>query len=342
MPVQEGEMADAAAVLPETGDAAAAPATNPTTTTTIRLTYMQSVYRHLDPGVRCSIQRQAEQRLRDHNLDAYLAFGDGEEAAARVPPPTPASSHRDAVWVVRNLLEPEECASIRKAIDEAVAERGGWDRDRHRKYPTTDLPFSAVRPVQQRLRELVFERIILPMAPFYCGEPSLPEQLEVYDWFYVKYSAEPGEQRELRRHADASLFSFNILLSDPSSDFEGGGTFFESSGWTTRIPQGAALVHGGDVIHGGYPVTRGERYILVGFVEVMRGPAYAVAEATSAAADAFAKFGHAAWTRRTTGGKGLSPERIEETSDEVHLIGLPAAASAAEESRTPSHPVPCL
>jgi hypothetical protein len=157
----------------------------------------------------------------------------------------------------------------------------------------------------------------------------------VRDFFCVKYSASVGQQRQLQRHADASLFSFNLLLSDPRLDFEGGGTFFENTGWTVRPDEiGAAIVHGGDVYHGGYPIHRGERYLLVGFVEVMRGHPYCVSESKAAAADTFAKFGHAAWTRSKPGPELKLPERLNRGSKEVHCIGLVPGVCRARKTDT--------
>ena len=55
-------------------------------------------------------------------------------------------------------------------------------------------------------------------------------------------SAAEGEQRGLNMHADGSLFSFNVLLTDPA-EFEGGGTFFSlpyaphGHGKTVSVPR---------------------------------------------------------------------------------------------------------
>jgi len=100
-----------------------------------------------------------------------------------------------------------------------------------------------------------------------------------------------------------------------------------------RIPQGAALVHGGDVFHGGFPIVAGERYVIVGFVEVQRGPAYCVSESRAAAEDAYAKFGHAAWTRRnkkTAIPEIGPPERLRDDFEEVHLIGLASTRAVGQ------------
>ena len=127
-------------------------------------------YSQLDATARRAIEHAAEQRLRDHNREAFLVFGDGEAAAARSTPPTPASLEPNAIWLVRGVLAPDECLKLRELIDQAVAARGGWDKDRHRRYPTTDLPLSAVPAVEWCLRGLTFSRILEPMAAFYCGE----------------------------------------------------------------------------------------------------------------------------------------------------------------------------
>ena len=298
--------------LPSTG-LPSAPRLDPVLEPTLDPTHQS--FQGLALATRLAIERRAEERLREHNLETFLAFGDGDEAARRSCPPTPAMKDKDAVWVVRDVLTAAECTSVRNAIDAAAATRGGWQRDRHRLYPTTDLPLSAALSVELRLREVVFARILRPLAQFYCGDAFLPEHLMLSECFFVKYSACAGQQRELAKHTDGSLFSFNILLSDPLTDFDGGGTTFEGTDWTVRVPQGSAVAHGGDVLHSGCPIVRGERYLLVGFVKVTRDPPYCVSTSVEAAEDAFTKFGHAAWDRSH---HLLKPLRIVSSSAEVH------------------------
>ena len=43
-------------------------------------------------------------------------------------------------------------------------------------------------------------------------------------------------------------------------------TFFENLGSSVRPRVGEALVHPGDLRHGGAPVVHGVRYVLVGFL----------------------------------------------------------------------------
>ena len=73
-------------------------------------------------------------------------------------------------------------------------------------------------------------------------------------------------QSGLALHCDGSLLSFNLLLNNPG-DFEGGGTFFETSGETHHLARGDALLHCGKLRHAGAPVLHGLRVILVGFID---------------------------------------------------------------------------
>lgn len=59
-------------------------------------------------------------------------------------------------------------------------------------------------PLPLPLTQLVSTRSLLTYRRQMCvWQASLPEHLEVRDFFCVKYSASPGEQRELRRQPDA-------------------------------------------------------------------------------------------------------------------------------------------
>lgn len=197
---------------------------------------------------------------------------------------------------------------------EAVATRRGWDRTRHGKYPTTDMPLSSVPACERFVREAVFRRVLRALAPKYLPRNFLPELLAFRDAFYVRYSAAAGEQRGLEPHTDGSVFSFNISLSAPDEDFDGGGTRFEPSATTVRAPLGCAIGHSGQLRHSGVPITRGQRYLLVGFIGCVDQES---ADPERTAHDAFCRFGDAAWDR--------SP--LEEPA---LVDGAASAASSAE------------
>jgi predicted 2-oxoglutarate/Fe(II)-dependent dioxygenase YbiX len=67
-------------------------------------------------------------------------------------------------------------------------------------------------------------------------------------------------------HRDGSFLSFNILLSH-AADFEGGGTYFDD-GLTAYLEQGDILIHSSKIKHAGLPITKGTRYLLVGFLNL--------------------------------------------------------------------------
>ena len=146
--------------------------------------------------------------------------------------------------------------------------------------------------------------IVRPLAQLYriSSESSdgsaawvLPEQLEFRDLFVVKYSTTLGGQHELGMHMDGSVFSFNILLSHASA-FDGGGTYFEPTAQTVRPPQGSAVCHSGQVRHSGLAITRGERYLLVGFV-ALQSIGYTLDLLVQAEHDAYRKFADGCWDR---------------------------------------------
>ena len=118
-------------------------------------------------------------------------------------------------------------------------------------------------------------------------------------------------------HTDGSVFSFNILLSDPT-DFDGGGTRFEAGGAALSPPRaGGAVVHSGKVRHAGAPIARGERLLLVGFVSAEPAP-YVARLARWAAVAAFGKFGAAAFDRALA----------EDTADRIQRVELSCAVDS--------------
>ena len=110
------------------------------------------------------------------------------------------------------------------------------------------------------------------------------------DLFCASYEATSGETETDREtmdrldvHRDGSLLSFTVLLSQPE-DFEGGGTNFDAlrdavdesdqqsilkaSGSIQPLTAGYATLHSGKLLHGGHVVTKGQRIVLVGFIDV--------------------------------------------------------------------------
>ena len=85
--------------------------------------------------------------------------------------------------------------------------------------------------------------------------------------FIVKYSLDKDGQKDLKPHHDSSTYTVNVCLND---DFEGGGCHFIHKNVTVVNKNiGRICIHPGKYTHyhKGLPITTGERYILVSFIE---------------------------------------------------------------------------
>lgn len=133
-----------------------------------------------------------------------------------------------------------------------------WSKNRHKHYPTTDIPL-------QNIDNLDLRQEIENICKIAMREYKLTGVVNPFDLFVVKYSA--NGQSFLDIHRDTSELSFIILLSDPS-DFEGGGTFYEVYNKTFKPQKGEILFHCGKLRHSGLKITKGTRYILIGFLAV--------------------------------------------------------------------------
>jgi hypothetical protein len=87
--------------------------------------------------------------------------------------------------------------------------------------------------------------------------------------FNVHLLPPPPPHTQIRAiHRDGSIISFNIQLNPPE-EFDGGGTFIEADEKTYNIGRGDCFVHSGKLRHAGTHITRGERLILVGCVDLI-------------------------------------------------------------------------
>ena len=186
-----------------------------------------------------------------------------------------------------------DAASCARLIFEAEA-LNTWTSARHEDYATRDIEVSTIPALREWVAPRLASTILPTMAQLFGVTLA---RLAAREVFIVKYSAEPepepqpqpqpqtqreeenvGTQVEaasceathssLPLHRDGYELSFNVLLSEPES-FEGGGTRLESLGLTVQPERvGDIFMHCGQMKHGGAEVTRGLRYILVGFVEI--------------------------------------------------------------------------
>jgi len=165
-------------------------------------------------------------------------------------------------FIYNNVFSKNVCEWFIAESENYAKLNGGWTTQRHNKYPTTDLPLEKITNIFG-FTLFSFNNIFDRITKSYC----LPDYLtfNISDLFVVKYDS--SMQNSLELHQDGSFFSINILLSDPN-DFEGSGTYF-NDGITCYLNQGDLLVHSGKVKHSGLAITKGNRYILVAFVNIL-------------------------------------------------------------------------
>ena len=159
------------------------------------------------------------------------------------------------------IYSADMCRYIINECEKYAKLNGGWMTTRHHKYPTTDLPVDKIPCIFGIILETL-KTITNKISISYGLHDDMV--IDIKDLFVVKYSHDA--QNQLEMHKDGSFISFNILLNE-SSEFEGGGTYFDD-GLTSRLEQGDILIHSSRIKHSGLPITAGSRYLLVGFVNV--------------------------------------------------------------------------
>ena len=163
------------------------------------------------------------------------------------------------------LLTAAACERIRELADADAAARGGWGSGADYAYATRDLEVDAAPSLAHFLREIGFVGEIRARVAWAHGL----DVTSFDDVFVVKYSADA--QRALVAHQDAGDVSFMVALSD-RSDYVGGGTRFEDRD-VVHCDAGRVLTFLAALSHRGVAISRGCRYLLVGFCKVGAAPA---------------------------------------------------------------------
>ena len=129
-------------------------------------------------------RRERRRRRGEEEEDEEVAACDDGFAYAEFST-RPAQEH-ERVCAIDGAFSHAECDAVLSAVRSAVTRRGGWDKDRHGRYPTTDLPLAQVPECEALVRSAVFRRVLCPLTPLYLPAGFLPEHLELTDCFYVK------------------------------------------------------------------------------------------------------------------------------------------------------------
>lgn len=200
--------------------------------------------------------------------DLYTFFSDKDAWCEKFL--SPGVSSKDWDLLVDEPMDGVGCVKFftdefcKKIIEEAE-HYGNWTVDRHQFYPTTDFVLSEIG-FDEVFRALMVE-YAMPMSVHMFG-------LEGEGWddmrtenFMARYT--PQTQGHLTIHHDASDITTLINLSEPDVDFEGGGTWFHRQKRLYRPKRGSLSIHPGSITHkhGARAVNKGERYIMVSFMQ---------------------------------------------------------------------------
>jgi hypothetical protein len=159
-----------------------------------------------------------------------------------------------------HLLTDAECERI-IALAEANASGCGWGAADDYEQATTDLEVDRAPALRDYL--VGGARVVDRVADHVRAAHGV--SIRAFDdVFVVKYDA--AKQRSLVAHTDAGDVSFMVALS-PRADYDGGGTRFAAlDGDVVHLDRGAVLTfEAAGCWHGGNDISRGTRYLLVGF-----------------------------------------------------------------------------
>ena len=197
---------------------------------------------------------------------------DGEDAM----PPVPFGRDDLARVSTTPVLSNHECQRLVEEAETFATYLGGWKDATESRYGT--LPQTAgqlffLQDLSVGYTFVNFEvlpRLFTSISQQFANVIPDPTTLRLGGARIVKYDANAGHV-ELGMHRDGLLLTVNIALND-ASEYTGGGTQIpallssRNKNATIRLPKGHALIHPGDILHGGMPITSGRRYVLVLFL----------------------------------------------------------------------------
>ena len=193
---------------------------------------------------------------------AYASGWHAYPTASVSPKNKPYNTDRLLLKSREPLLSAADCAALIAQM-EAHGAANGFDA----RYPVTGFTREvniADIPESVALLNDALRTTLLPAAASEFAGACQPSSLRVNEALVVKYDASTGNNC-LPVHQDFSFLTVNVALSE-SSEYTGGGTWFEHSGETLLAERGEAVMHAGGLRHCGVPVASGSRYQLVLFL----------------------------------------------------------------------------
>lgn len=182
---------------------------------------------------------------------------------------TDSENPLQSIFELKSVISKRKCKDIIDLSEAFAVRYGGWTTDRHKYFPTVDLPTKSIPGVSSIVDSLCKTHVIPSVKRLYKLDTAAI--LKPCDLFVVKYEVNPRDQKArqaLDYHRDGSIISFILLLSDPC-EFTGGGTHIESINHTLKPDQGNCILMCGKLRHSGAAIYSGKRYILIGFLDVV-------------------------------------------------------------------------
>eukprot|EP00040_Diaphanoeca_grandis_P001726 m.276485 g.276485 ORF g.276485 m.276485 type:complete len:317 (+) comp124134_c0_seq1:279-1229(+) len=161
------------------------------------------------------------------------------------------------IAAVPSFASPEFCAELISLCEQAGFAREAADYDYVQA--TTDLEIDTAPDVR---RFLITSNFVQAVGDAMQVTHADARPTGFDDMFVVKYAAD--EQRELVRHVDGGDISFMLALSS-RQQYDGGGTSFDVLEDPLHLNQGDLVLFNAKFYHAGLPISRGTRYLLVGF-----------------------------------------------------------------------------
>lgn len=193
---------------------------------------------------------------------AYVSFQCGTPTVSSTPYHTIETGQ--IYLTARKSLSQNKCARWIHAAENVAKVRGGWETDRHKAVPTTDLPVHEI-PIILKDWNALFMRAIGPFIKDRF-EVASDNVIHVHDAFAVKYDAALG-QNYLPVHTDQGHFSLTLALND-AAEYVGGGTVFPGFAVNVNPGCGDFVAFKSSIPHGGTPISYGVRYIVVAFLYI--------------------------------------------------------------------------
>jgi tetratricopeptide (TPR) repeat protein len=163
----------------------------------------------------------------------------------------------------------EECRHVIDSAERHFARSGGWTKLPSGRFEVSGGWIKDIPEVLSWFNTQLQERLFPTIANIFPGFIEDVSNLCVESCYLFKYTPETGGKTDI--HIDSGCLSFTIALND-ASEYDGGGTWYESidgpaaTNGVVTMDAGHVTFRPGGVRHQGKAVTRGERYIIGGFM----------------------------------------------------------------------------